>query len=140
RIALHIELVWRLGLTHRQAAKLQPARSYHHGVFDVLWETPRNQVWRYCINTEPLQALMTRAVTLVPDPNESVCPPQLALTSWLRYVYDLPRTQCRIGAPGEPTLRALRDPSPPIPQILDRETYLLAQAGWITPPKAAAGR
>ncbi|CDI04319.1 hypothetical protein BN873_950002 [Candidatus Competibacter denitrificans Run_A_D11] len=83
---------------------------------------------------------MTRAVTLVPDPNESVCPPQLALTSWLRYVYDLPRTQCRIGAPGEPTLRALRDPSPPIPQILDRETYLLAQAGWITPPKAAAGR
>lgn len=140
RIALHIELVWRLGLTHRQAAKLQPARSYHHGVFDVLWETPRNQVWRYSINTEPLQALMARAVTLVPDPNESVCPPQLALTSWLRYVYDLPRTQCRIGAPGEPTLRALRDPSPPIPQILDRETYLLAQAGWITPPKAAASR
>lgn len=133
RIALHIELVWRLGLTHRQAGRLQPARAYHEGVLDVLWETPKDQVLRFPITTERLQALMAQAVALLPDPNESTCPAHLTLASWLRMIHDLPRRIGLIGGPGEPTLRALQDPDAPRPIVLWREDYLLEQAGWVKP-------
>mgnify|MGYP000853847756 FL=1 len=53
----------------------------------------------------------------------------MAVSTWLRKVYDLLRQVGGIGIPGAPTLHALKDPDIPTPILLDRETYLLNRAG-----------
>jgi len=142
RVALHLELVRVIGLTHRQAALLQPAASYRDGRLDVIWETPRNQVLRYVITGERQRAVLETARALLPAPEEHVCPADLALTSWLRKVYGLLRGVGRIGGPGEPTLAELRDPEAPVPVVLAREGYLLQRAGLevTTKPHLLRGR
>lgn len=133
RAALHLALVRAFGLTHRQAARLQPAASFRDGALEVLWEVPEGQVLRHRVEGERRRAAMAEALALLPDPGERVCPPGLALATWLRKVYDLLRSAGRIGVPGEPAFAELRDPGAPAPEILDREAYLLARAGLIPP-------
>ena len=129
RVALHLELVRVVGLTHRQAGMLQPGLSYRDGQLDVIWETPKGQVLRYAIAGPRQRAVLDQALALLPAPDEHVCPADLALASWLRKVHDLLRGVGRIGGPGEPTLAELRDPEAPTPTVLSREGYLLHRAG-----------
>ena len=129
RVALHLELVRVVGLTHRQAARLQPAVSCRDGHLDVIWEAPKNQVLRYALTGERQRAVVQDALTRLPDPQEAVCPAPLALSTWLRHVYHLQRTLGRIGVPGEPTLAQLKDPEAAPPIILYREDWLLQRAG-----------
>ena len=133
RVALHLELVRVFGMTHRQAGALQPGTAYRDGVLEVLWEVPRDQVLRFPVAGERQQAVLEDARRLLPDPDTTVCPPELALDAWLRRVYDLMRTVGGIGIPGEPTLRALQDRGAPAPQVLSRDAYLLARAGLQRP-------
>ena len=142
RVALHLELVRVVGLTHRQAGMLQPGLSYRDGQLDVLWETPKNQVLRYPIAGARPRAVLDQALALLPAPGEHVCPAGLALPSWLARVYQLLRAVGRIGGPGEPTLAELRDPEAPVPIVLPRESYLLHRAGLdaATKPPLRQGR
>ena len=142
RVALHLELVRVVGLTHRQAGMLQPGVSYRDGQLDVLWETPKNQVLRYPIAGARPRAVLDQALALLPAPGEHVCPAGLALPSWLARVYQLLRAVGRIGGPGEPTLAELRDPEAPVPTVLSRESYLLHRAGLdaATKPPLRQGR
>ena len=142
RVALHLELVRVVGLTHRQAGMLQPGLSYRDGQLDVMWETPKGQVLRYAIAGARQRAVLDEALALLPAPDEHVCPAGLALASWLRKVYDLLRAVGRIGGPGEPTLAELRDPETPAPTVLSRESYLLQRAGLdaTTKPHLLQGR
>ena len=135
RGALHLELVRVVGLSHRQAAMLQPGVPYQDGHLDVLWETPKNQVLRYPLTGERQRAVVQEARVLLLDPQEHVCPVSLALSTWLGRVYDLQRTVGRIGIPGEPTLAALKDPDAPTPTVLYREDWLLQRAGLDRAPK-----
>ena len=135
RVALHLELVRVVGLTHRQAGRLQPGVSYRDGQLDVLWETPKNQVLRYPIAGARQRAVLDQALALLPAPDEHVCPAGLALPSWLARVYQLLRAVGRIGVPNEPGLAELRDPEAPAPTVLSRETYLLQRAGLDAPTK-----
>lgn len=121
------------GLTHRQAGALQPGTVGRDGVLDVLWEVPKDQVLRFSVAGERRQAVLEEARRLLSDPDDTVCPPELALDAWLRRVYDLMRTVGGIGVPGEPTLRALQDRDAPAPQILARDAWLLARAGLKRP-------
>jgi len=132
-VAVQIELVRVIGLTHRQAARLQPAASYRDGVLDVFWETPKNQVLRFGVTGEHAQAVLSAALALRPNPDQAVCPAEQSLPHWLRYVYRLLREVGKIGVPGEPTLAALKDPAAPIPVVLPRETWLLERAGLAVP-------
>ncbi|MCB1771247.1 MAG: integrase domain-containing protein, partial [Candidatus Competibacteraceae bacterium] len=132
-VAVQIELVRVIGLTHRQAARLQPAASYRDGVLDVFWETPKNQVLRFAVTGERAQAVLNAALALRPEPDQAVCPVEQSLSSWLRHVYHLLRTVGRIGVPGEPTLAALKDPAAPTPVVLPRESWLLERAGLTVP-------
>ncbi len=136
RAALHLELIRAFGLTHRQAGALQPGTAGRDGVLDVLWEVPKDQVLRFSVAGERQQAVLEEARRLLSDPDETVCPPELALDAWLRRVYDLMRTVGGIGVPGEPTLRELQDPGAPTPQALSRDAYLLARAGLERPRQA----
>ena len=136
RAALHLELVRVFGMTHRQAGALQPGTAGRDGVLDMLWEVPKDQVLRFSVAGERQQAVLDAARHLLPDPEEVVCPPELALEAWLRRVYDLMRTVGGIGVPGEPTLRALQDRDAPTPQVLSRDAYLLARAGLKRPRSA----
>ena len=61
-------------------------------------------------------------------PHEAICPSGMAISTWLRKVYDLLRQVGQIGIPGAPTLKALQDPDAPTPIVLDREQYLLQRA------------
>lgn len=133
RVALHVELVRVIGLTHRQAGMLQPGASYRDDQLDVLWETPRDQVLRFPITHDRQRAVLDEARRLLLAPDEHVCPAGLALASWLRKVYDLLRGVGRIGIPGEPDLADLRDPDAPTPVVVAREAYLLARAGLGAP-------
>ena len=133
RVALHVELVRVIGLTHRQAGMLQPGASYRDDQLDVLWETPRDQVLRFPITHDRQRAVLDEARRLLLAPDEPICPAGLALASWLRKVYDLLRGVGRIGIPGEPTLAELRDPEAPVPTVLSRESYLLHRAGLDAP-------
>ena len=135
RVALHLELVRVVGLSHRQAAMLQPGASYQDGCLDVFWETPKNQVLRYPLTGERQRAVVQDALALLPDPQEPVCPVSRALSTWLGQVYHLQRTVGRIGIPGEPTLAALKDPDAPTPTVLYREDWLLHRAGLDRAPK-----
>jgi site-specific recombinase XerC len=135
RVALHLELVRVVGLSHRQAAMLQPGVSYQDGGLDVFWETPKNQVLRYPLTGERQRAVVQDALALLPDPQEPVCPVSRALSTWLGQVYHLQRTVGRIGIPGEPTLAALKDPDAPIPTVFYREDWLLHRAGLDRVPK-----
>lgn len=139
RAALHLELVRTLGLTHRQAAMLQPAASYRDGALDVVWEAPEGRVLRVPVAGERARAVVAEALALLPDPAERVCPPGLARATWLRKVYDLLRGVARIGVPGEPAFAELRDPETPAPELLDRDAYLLARAG-LAPARRARVR
>ena len=132
-VALHVELVRVMGLTHRQAARLQPAVSYRDGVLDVFWETPKDQVLRFRVTGERQQAVVRDTLTLLPDPAQAVCPADQTLPHWLRHVYRLLREVGKIGVPGEPTLAALKDPAAPTPVVLPRETWLLERAGLTRP-------
>ena len=133
RVALHVELVRVIGLTHRQAGMLQPGASYRDDGLDVLWETPRDQVLRFPITHDRQRAVLDQARRLLSAPDEHVCPAGLALASWLRKVYDLLRGVGQIGIPGEPDLADLRDPDAPTPVVVAREAYLLARAGLGAP-------
>jgi len=132
-VAVHIEVVRVIGLTHRQAARLQPAASYRDGVLDVFWETPKDQVLRFVVTGERQQAVVRDTLTLLPDPAQAVCPADQTLPHWLRHVYRLLREVGRIGVPGEPALAALQDPAAPTPVVLPRETWLLERAGLTIP-------
>jgi hypothetical protein len=132
-VALHLELVRVIGLTHRQAARLQPAASYQDGELEVFWETPKEQVLRFRIAGERPQAVVRTALTLLPAPEQTVCPAEQSLPHWLRHVYQLLREVGKIGVPGEPTLAALKDPEAPTPVVLPRETWLLERAGLTVP-------
>ena len=140
RAALHLELVRVFGMTHRQAGALQPGTAGRDGVLDVLWEVPKDQVLRFSVAGERQQAVLDAARHLLPDPEEAVCPPELALDAWLRRVYDLMRTVGGIGVPGEPTLRALQDRDAPVPHVLSRDAWLLARAGLKRPRSARQAR
>ena len=129
RVALHVELVRVLGLTHAQAARLQPGLTYAAPHLEVLWETPRNQVLRLSLTTDRQRAVLAEAQRLLHSPQEAVCPAEMAVSTWLRKVYDLVRQVGGIGIPGAPTLHELKDPDAPAPILLDRETYLLNRAG-----------
>jgi len=133
RVALHLELVRVIGLTHRQAARLQPAASYRDGVLEVFWETPKDQVLRFGVTGERQQAVVHTALALLADPEQAVCPAEQSLPHWLRHVYRLLREVGKIGVPGEPTLAALQDPDAPRPVALPRETWLLERAGLARP-------
>ena len=133
RVALHLELVRVIGLTHRQAARLQPAASYRDGVLEVFWETPKDQVLRFGVTGERQQAVVHTALALLADPEQAVCPAEQSLPHWLRHVYRLLREVGKIGVPGEPTLAALKDPEAPTPVVLPRETWLLERAGLTVP-------
>lgn len=134
RVALHLELVRVVGLTHRQAARLQPAASYRDGQLNVIWETPKNQVLQYALTGERQRAVLQDALTLLPDPQDAVCPASLTMSTWLRQVYHLQRTLGRIGVPGEPTWAELKDPAAPMPTLLYREDWLLQRAGLARGP------
>lgn len=142
RVALHLELVRVVGLTHRQAGMLQPGLSYRDGQLDVIWEAPKNQVLRYAITGARQRAVLAEALALLPAPDEHVCPAELALTSWLARVYQLLREVGRIGVPNEPVLANLQDPETPAPTVLAREGYLLQRAGLdaTTKPHLLRGR
>lgn len=129
RVALHVELVRVLGLTHAQAARLQPGLTEAAPYLEVLWETPRHQVLRLCLTTDRQRAVLAEAQRLLHTPKDAVCPAEMAVSTWLRRVYDLLRQVGGIGIPGAPTLHALKDPDIPTPLLLDRETYLLNRAG-----------
>ena len=129
RVALHVELVRVLGLTHVQAARLQPGLTDAAPYLEVLWETPRHQVLRLCLTTDRQRAVLAEAQRLLHAPQDAVCPAEMAVSTWLRKVYDLLRQVGGIGIPGAPTLHALKDPDVPTPILLDRETYLLNRAG-----------
>jgi hypothetical protein len=118
QVALHLELVRVIGLTHRQAARLQPAASYRDGVLEVFWETPKDQVLRFRITGERPPAVLRTALALLPAPEQAVCPADQSLPHWLRHVYQLLREVGKIGVPGEPTLAALKDPEAPTPVVL----------------------
>ena len=135
RVALHVELVRIIGLTHRQAGMLQPGASYRDDGLDVLWETPKDQILRFPITHDRQRAVLDEAHRLLPAPDEHVCPAGLALASWLRKVYDLLRGVGRIGIPGAPDLADLKDPDAPAPVVVGREAYLLARAGLGVPKK-----
>jgi len=132
-VAVQIELVRVIGLTHRQAARLQPAASYRDGVLDVFWETPKDQVLRFIVTGERPLAVLSAALALRPEPEQAVCPVEQSLPHWLRHVYRLLREVGRIGVPGEPTLAALKDPEAPTPVVLPREIWLLERAGLTVP-------
>ena len=133
RVALHIELVRAIGLTHRQAALWQRQGADHAGCLDVLWDTPKHQVLRFTITTDAQQAVITEAQRLLPQPDDTVCPAEVSVSNWLRTVYDGLRHVGGIGIPGAPTLAALRAPDAPTPLVLDREAYLMARAGLRAP-------
>ena len=63
----------------------------------VIWETPKGQVLRYVLAEPRQRAVLDEARRVLPEPDESVCPPGLALSSGLRCAYDLLRTVGRIG-------------------------------------------
>ena len=135
RVALHVELVRVLGLTHAQAARLQPGRTDAAPYLEVLWGTPRHQVLRLELTTDRQRAVLAEAQRLLHTPQEAVCPAGMAVSTWLRNVYDRLRQVGGIGIPGAPTLRALKDPDVPTPLLLDRETYLLNRAGLRPGPR-----
>lgn len=139
RVAVHIELVRALGLTHRQAARLQPHLSYTAPHLDVLWETPRNQVLRFSITTDAQRTLLREAQRLLPKTDEAVCPAGMSLSTWLRQVYDQLRQVGGIGLPGAPTLADLKAPDAPVPMRLYRDAYLLERAGF-SPVRTASPR
>ena len=140
RVALHLELVRVLGLTHRQAARLQPAASYRDGQLVVFWETPKDQVLRFAVTGERQRAVLADAQALLPESDQAVCPSEIPMNRWLQQVYRLLRTVGRIGVPGEPTLAELKDPDAPTPTVLPRETWLLQRAGLTRPPTVGSGR
>ncbi|MBK8168610.1 MAG: integrase domain-containing protein [bacterium] len=133
RAALHLSLVRTFDLTHRQAARLQPAAAYRDGALEVIWEAPEGRVLRVPVAGERPRAVLAEALALLPDPRESVCPPGLSTATWLRKVYDLLRGVGGIGGPGGPAFAALRDPGAPAPESLDRDAYLLARSGLVPP-------
>jgi len=133
RLALHVELVRTIGLTHRQAALWQRRGADQAGFLDVIWETPKEQVLRFPLTTEGQRAVVAEAHRLLQEPDESVCPAGVSVSTWLRKVYDLLRQVGGIGVPGGPRLAELKAPDAPSPIILDRETYFIARAGWRAP-------
>lgn len=133
RLALHVELVRTIGLTHRQAALWQRRGAEQAGLLDVIWETPKEQVLRFPLTTAGQRAVVAEAHRLLQEPDESVCPAGVSVSTWLRKVYDLLRQVGGIGGPGGPRLAELKAPDAPSPIILDRETYFIARAGLRAP-------
>lgn len=128
-IALHLELVRLIGLTHHQAAMLQPHMSYTEPHLDVIWEVPRNQALRFTLTTAGQQSLLSEACARVESENGTICPSDIALSTWMKKVYQVMRSIGRIGIAGEPSLAELKDPKAPTPIPLRRETWLAQKMG-----------
>ena len=133
RIAAQVNLVRVLGLTHHQAALLQPHRSYSDGVLDVYWASPRGYVQRRVLKQAHQRAVVDDAKALLSAPDGALCPADQRLAQWMRRVHAVLRAYGRIGVAGEPNLKALRDPHAPVPIWIPVDHWWAQRCGLIRP-------
>ena len=133
RIAAQVNLVRVLGLTHHQAALLQPHRSYSDGVLDVYWASPRGYVQRRVLKQAHQRAVVGDAKALLSAPDGALCPADQRLAQWMRRVHAVLRAYGRIGVAGEPNLKALRDPHAPVPIWIPVDHWWAQRCGLIRP-------